>query len=362
MLFLAACSPPAGMVPPGADDAGASPPTPDATLTVTTGAVQFEAIARSYTASGTVQPFEKLVVTPRTSGLALKTVNVAENTLVAAGEVLAELDTAEIDAQIAEQRAQLNSRQISVDSARVSVERGKELLASKAISQETAEERNATLGKAEADLAQTVAALDRLTIQKAQATITAPAAGLVTDVEARLGSIVQAGTELFHITRDGRLEVWAQVPEQYVGRIDIGASVTIELSQGASSPGTVRGISPVVEATTRLATVYVSVPNSSGLREGMSARARFAFAEEPATTVDPAALVWRGGSPGVFVVGADKLVTFVPATLGARSKDRIAVAGSLIPGDVVVVSGAGFLNDRDRVLVQAEPSLVGARR
>src|SRR5690606_35698937 len=123
--------------------------------------------------------------------------------------------------------------------------------------------------------------------------------------------------------------------------------------------GTVRIVTPEVDAGTRLGLARISLAPSSRLRPGMFARAQINVGAQPARTVPTASVLYRNNRAGVFVLNADDTVRFQPVTVLSRTDARTAVSG-VNTGVRVIVEGAGFLNDGDGVTV-ARPAAAPAR-
>ena len=179
-------------------------------------------------------------------------------------------------------------------------------------------------------------------------------AGRIISRSVTKGQIVSAGTELFRMVRDGRLELDARVPETELSLVRAGQSATVSSDQIGDTPGRVRIVTPEVNAESRLGVARVSI-SGGNFRPGMFARARIDVGARPAVTVPTPAVLYRENNAGVFVMQADNRVRFQPVTVVARQNDRTSVDG-LAAGTRVVVEGAGFLGDGDRV------TLAGARR
>jgi RND family efflux transporter MFP subunit len=152
--------------------------------------------------------------------------------------------------------------------------------------------------------------------------------------------------------RDGRVEVQALVPELDMSKIRPGQKARV-VHGDITVTGTVRLVSPVVDAATRLGIAYVSLPADSGLVPGMFARAEIAVGTTDALSVPQEALVFRDGRPAVFSVGADDRVALRPLETGTRQDGWIEVKSGLDSAERIVVAGAGFLSDGDLVRVDS---------
>lgn len=335
-------------------------PAPAATLTVSVEKVVAQTVTSSVSATGTVAAWQEATIGAEESGLRLTEVLVAEGDHVKAGDVVARLDDSLLKAQLAEQKAAVAQAQATLDSALSAAERADRLLASNAVSAETAEDKATAVKTGKASVDQAEAAAQRLQAQLDRTTIRAPFDGIVSSRPAVTGSIVQAGTELMNIVRDGRLEIGVLVPEKNLAAISAGQPANIVDASGRAFSGSVSRIAETVNSTTRLATVYISVGDGSGLKPGMFARVTIETASSRQLTIAETALVWHDGKPAVFVVGGDGKVTVRPVATGTRQNGRVAIESGLSEGDRVVVAGAGFLNDGNLVRVADETKAADA--
>ncbi|TPJ51496.1 efflux RND transporter periplasmic adaptor subunit [Mesorhizobium sp. B2-7-1] len=334
-------------------EVGKAAPAQAATLTVSVERVHAEAITSSVGATGTVAAWQEATIGAEESGLRLTEVLTAEGDHVRAGDVVARLDDSLLKAQLAEQKAAVAQAQAALDSALSAAARADKLLASNAVSTETAEEKATAVKTGRAGIDQAEAAAERLQAQLDRTTIRAPFDGVVSSKPAVAGSIVQASTELMKIIRDGKLEVGVLVPEKDLAAISVGQAAKIVDASGRGFSGSVSQIAETVNATTRLATVYVAVGEGSGLKPGMFARVTIETAASRQLAVAETALVWHDGKPAVFVVDDQGKVSARPVATGTRQNGRVAIQRGLSEGLSVVVAGADFLNDGNLVRVAA---------
>ncbi|WP_292428330.1 efflux RND transporter periplasmic adaptor subunit [Mesorhizobium sp.] len=340
-------------------DVDKAAPAQAATLTVSVEMVRSDQITASVSAAGTVAAWQEATIGAEESGLRLTDVLVKEGDHVKAGDVVARLDDSLLKAQLAEQKAAVAQAQATLDSALSAAARADKLLASNAVSAETAEDKATAVKTGKAGVEQAEAAAERLQAQLDRTTIRAPFDGIVSGKPAVAGSIVQAGTELMKIVRDGRLEVGVLVPEKDLAAISVGQAATIVDAAGRTFSGSVSSIAETVNSTTRLATVYVGIGEGSGLKPGMFARVSIETAASRQLTVAETALVWHDGKPAVFTVDDGGKVGARPVVTGSRQNGRVAIASGLSEGDHVVVAGAGFLSDGNLVRVAANDAKVG---
>jgi RND family efflux transporter MFP subunit len=155
---------------------------------------------------------------------------------------------------------------------------------------------------------------------------------------------------MFRMVRDGRLELDAQVPETELALIRAGQTATISSDQLGQTTGRVRIVTPEVNADNRLGVARIALAGAGGFRPGMFAKTQIDVGAQPTITVPTAAVLYRENRSGVFVLMTNGHVRFQPVNVLSRAEDRTSVTG-LNAGAQVVVEGAGFLGDGDRVNV-----------
>lgn len=320
-------------------------------VTVATAALRN--LPRTVTASGTVSAWEDVPVGAETGGLTATAVHVDEGSYVRQGQPLVQLNDALLTAQLRQRQAAVQTAEANADRDQAALDRAEELKARGFLSQASLDTALANRRSSDASLAAARAALSETRTRLAQATIRAPVSGLVISRKVTRGQIVSPGAELFRIVRDGRLELDAQVPETDLGLVRAGQGAVISSDQVGETTGTVRIVTPEVDPQTRLGVARIAL-TGGGFRPGMFGRARIQVGAQPAVTVPTAAVLYRENRAGVFVMGADGRARFRPVTVLSRTTDQTAVTG-VDAGARVVVEGAGFLGEGDRVTVAAAP-------
>ncbi len=312
-----------------------APPPPAHASTVNFAVVTETTAPESIVGSGTVSAWQDVPVGAETGGLTAVALLVDEGQSVAQGQPLLKMDDVLL-------QAQLKQAQASATQAQRAYNRAKELYDKGYLSA-------AALDQAEATQATTAAALATAQTQLSLATVRAPVGGIVTERKAVLGQIVQQGAELFRIVRDGRVELNMQVVENDLHHITAGMPATVTSESTGTVTGTVRVVTPQVDPSTRLGFARISVPWSSGLRPGMFGQGRIEAGNQTVMTAPPGAVVYSANTPGVFVAAADGKVHFHKVVLGEHVGNDIVIKDGVAPGDRVVTTGAGFLNDGDTV-------------
>jgi HlyD family secretion protein len=216
--------------------------------------------------------------------------------------------------------------------------------------------RQEVISQAEAQLAQAKAQVQATTAQLENTRVLAPASGQVAERNARVGDVSSPSTKLFTIIQNGRLELLLKVPETQLKQISPGQSVKItsDTNSKLSIEGKVREIEPLVNEESRQATLRVDLPAEDSLRPGMFLRAAITTSATQGLTVpSKAVLPQPDGSSIVYRVQGDGTVKAQPVKLGEiMSGERVEIKSGLAAGDRVVVKGAAFLKDGDKVEVR----------
>ena len=323
---------------------------PTASATVSVAVVASQPIARQINATGTISPWEEVPVGAETGGLTAVSVNAEEGQTVRAGQVLVQLNSTLIAAQLRQQDASVASAKATLAEANAALNRAKELQAKGYLSQAGLDTATARQGTAAANLAAAEAARGETAARVAQTSVRAPVGGMISRRSVTKGQIVSAGSELFRIVRDGRLELDAEIPETDLASVKAGMPAKIYSDKVGETSGQVRIVTSEVNASSRLGVARVALSSMGGFRPGMFARATIDAGDQPALVVPSASVLYRENRPGVFVVDAGKKVHFRRITILTTTGDRVAATG-LTAGERVVVDGAGFLGEGDLVRI-----------
>ena len=210
------------------------------------------------------------------------------------------------------------------------------------------------------------AALDMARAQFALASIRSPIAGTVSKRSINDGESVDPATPVFEVIDSASLDLVANVPAAYLGRIKTGdvAIVRVEPSPNKEFTGGVVQVAPAVDPQTNTVAVRVRLGNPDGeLKAGVYANARIAVEiHQNALVVPDSALVVEGDDSFVFVPKGDK-VEKRKVTVGIREGKRVEITDGLKEGERVVSAGAFGLGDGTKIkIVQAEKKEEGAEK
>lgn len=323
-------------------------------LTVLLAPVRRRSLARPVIGDGSVVAWQELVLGTETGGLRVLEVTFEEGDAVQAGQVLVRLDPAVPAAQAAQAQAAVAEAEAALRIAQADLRRSADLARSESVARQVLDQREAAARQAEARLLAARAREDEAKARLGQATILAPADGIVSRRAVLVGAVVQPGQEMLRLIRDGRIELAMRIPELELAAARPGQVARV--FHGAQEvEGRVRALAPLVSGDTRLGLAYVALPGGSGLRPGMFARGELLPDAAPAQlTVPQEAVVFRDGRAVAFVLpeAGERVQARVVAT-GQRRDGVVEITAGLREGERVVATGAGFLGEGDRVRVLA---------
>ncbi|MCP1198470.1 efflux RND transporter periplasmic adaptor subunit [Notoacmeibacter sp. MSK16QG-6] len=332
----------------------------------------------SLPANGTIAPRQEAVVGTNLSGLAILELLADEGDFVEKGEVLARLDTNSLDiqriqavaqrdaaeAQVAQAQSQVADARVAVSQAEDALGRQEQLRKSGTVAKAALDDSRYSLDSARAKLSTAeravTAAQSQIAVSDAQirdidrriadAEVTALSSGLVLERNATLGAVVAAGSSpLFRIAVDGQLELAAEVSETELVSLEPGMKANVFLP-GREEPieGTVRIVDPEIDSVTRLGTVRIVLPKTSGLRTGAFARAEIQTVDRQAVAVPSTAILFDGRRPQLQKV-VDSVIETTPVEIGVRTDGFIEVRNGVDAGDLIVSRAGTFVADGDRI-------------
>ncbi|MCE3603992.1 efflux RND transporter periplasmic adaptor subunit [Massilia sp. P8910] len=338
-----------------ADDKKDAAPKP--ALTVTTTKPSPASLAIKLGANGNVAAWQEAVIGSESGGLRLTDVKVNVGDVVKKGQVLAVFSADSVNADVAQARAGLLEAEANAAEAVANAARARTLETSGALSAQQISQYKTAEQTAKARIASARAALSSQQLRLKYTQVVAPDDGVISARAATVGSVVGVGTELFRMIRQGRLEWRAEVTAAELARIKPGTSAVVKAANGSELTGKVRMIAPTIDPQTRSALVYVDLPSATAaatganapFKAGMFASGQFELGTSDAMTVPQQAVVVRDGFSYVFRLNPDSRVSQLKVQAGRRLGDRIEVTKGLTADSLVVVSGAGFLNEGDLV-------------
>ena len=335
----------------GKDDKPASTAKP--ALTVSLVSPSSDSMALKLAANGNIAAWQEAIIGAEVNGLKLTDVRVNVGDVVKRGQVLASFSVDLARTDLLQARASLAEAQATAADAAANAARARTLQDTGALSAQQIAQYNTAESTAlsRVEVAKALQASAQVRLSHAQ--LTAPDNGVISARNATVGSVVGAGSELFRMIRQGRLEWRAEVTSSEIASVKPGQPVSVTAATGTVVQGKVRMVAPTVDAQTRNALVYVDLPQNPGIKAGMFAKGEFALGAATALTLPQQALVLRDGFTYAMRVDAGNKVNQIKLQTGRRVGDAVEVLQGVKLGEKYVASGAAFLADGDTVRLAA---------
>lgn len=278
-------------------------------------------------------------------------------TQVKAGDLLAEIETPELDQQLRQAQADLATAIAKEKLAATTAQRWQAMLASTSVSKQESDEKSGDFEAKKAAVTAERANVERLQALASFKRITAPFDGVITARKTDIGDLINAGSgsgpELFRIADTHKLRIYVEVPQAYANQIAVGMHAELELPEqaGRSHPAVVVSTSNAINETSRTLLVQLEVDNAKrDLIAGSYADVRF---DLPAATgvlqLPVTALLFRRDGLRVATVGSDGRTVLKPIRLGRDFGTRVEVLSGLAAGDRVIDSPPDWIAQNDPV-------------
>jgi len=305
---------------------------------------------------GSVQPYTDAAIFARTTGY-LKKRNADIGSRVKAGQVLAEIDTPEIDQQLLQARADLASAQANAKLAKTTADRYQDLIKTDSVSRQDLDNATGNYEAKQAAVASAGANVKRLEELQKFKTIYAPFDGVITARNTDIGALIGGGAnakELFHIASMDRLRIFVNVPQLYAraARQNTTADIEIQELPGRTFPGRLARTAQAIDPNSRTLLVEIDLDNQRGdILPGSFAQVHLKLPTSATTFRLPVnALIFRSEGLRVAVVKNDR-VSLVPVTLGRDFGSSVEVLSGLTGGESVVVNPPDSISDGQTVNV-----------
>ena len=304
---------------------------------------------------GTLQGFVQSPVAARANGYVRRwTKDIGSR--VAKGELLAEIETPELDQQLAQGAAARAQAAASLALATSTMERWEALRKKDAVSQQELDERRSNDAQARSNLAAADANVDRLRQLASFKRIVAPFAGVITRRNVDVGDLIDAGGSrpLFLLAQTDPLRIYVNVPQAYSQLIKVGQPVTVTQAElrGQSFRGEIARTSGAIDTATRTLQVEVALPNKEGLLlPGAYVQVSLPLVATQALTIPANALMIRGDGLRVAVVDASGVVRLRGVKVGRNYGESMELIDGVTAKDQLVLNPSDSLTEGDRVSV-----------
>jgi RND family efflux transporter MFP subunit len=300
---------------------------------------------------GSLQAYEESPIYARTSGYLLhwyKDIGSHVNK----GDLLAEIDTPEVDQELSQARATRQQSAAQLDLAKISADRYQNLRKTDSVSQQEADTQSSGYQQALANLAAADANMRRLEQLESFKRVYAPFSGVLVKRNVDPGALINAGSagvELFILAKVDPLRVFTNVPQNYSPAIKNGmpAYVTLQELPGQKFRGTVARTADAIDPATRTLLTEVDVPNKDGrLLRGSFGEVHFSpKIDVEKITVPVNAMLFRQEGARLAVVGPDNKVQLRPITIGRDYGATLEVLGGVTLQDRIIINPADSLED-----------------
>ena len=295
---------------------------------------------------GNVQPFITSPIYARTNGY-LKKWYFDIGAHVKQGQLLAVIETPEVDQQLQQARSNLLTAQANLELASITKTRYQGLLKSNAVSQQDVDNAVGTFNANKAIVEADKAAVEQYSALVSFEKVYAPFDGVITARNTDIGDLINAGssggvkTDLFHISQPGKLRVYVNVPEEYSQGIKVGMTADLSLAEfpGRKFQGTLIRTAEDINVTTRTLLIEIDVDNPKGtLLTGSYAEVHLAVPTQASTFLLPVnTLIFRTEGLRVGVVKDGKVV-LTAVTPGHDFGNQIEIVAGLKADDQVIIN------------------------
>jgi RND family efflux transporter MFP subunit len=276
------------------------------------------------------------------------------------GELLADIETPEVDQELMQARAARDQAEAQLKLAQTSAKRWEDLQKMDAVSQQETDERSSSFTQGQASLNAANANLRRLEQLESFKHIYAPFSGVITTRNTDIGALVNAGNtgpnqELFIVAQLDPIRIYVNVPETDSPSIRKGVQTDIQVPAliGQHFTGSVVRTAEAIDPTTRTLNTEIDVPNPAGrLLPGSYAQVHFALKQQiPRLTVPANGLLFRAEGPRVAVVGPGTKIQLRPVAIGRDFGTTVEIVSGLEKSDAIVISPSDSLEDGEVVRV-----------
>lgn len=316
-----------------------------------------DAAGQTLALPGTLQGFVQSPIAARASGY-LKRWTRDIGSRVQKGELLAEIETPEIDQQLSQAIAARAQAASSLGLARSTAERWEALRKKDAVSQQELDEKRSGEVQARANLAAADANVERLRQLEGFKRVVAPFAGVITRRNVDVGDLIDAGggagRVLFLLAQTDPLRVYVYVPQAYAQLVKPGQQVAITQTElrGQVFRGTVARTAASIDALTRTMQIEVTLPNREGvLLPGAYVQVSLPLASSRALVVPANTLIIRGTGVQVAVVDSSGRVKMQPVKVGRNFGETVELLEGVQASDQLILNPSDSLGDGDQVTI-----------
>ena len=312
-----------------------------------------------------VQAFIDAPIYARTNGY-LKKWYVDIGSRVKTGQLLAEIDTPEVNQALGQSRADLSTAEANLNLSRITADRYRDLLKTDSVSKQDADNAAGDYAAKQAIVHSAEANVRRLEDLQSFQKIYAPFTGVITARNTDIGALIDSGasggtrTELFHIVQPDKLRAYVNVPEAYsqASKPGLTADLTLAEFPGRRFPGKLVRTASAIDTNTRTLLVEIDVDNPTGtLLSGAYAEVHLKLPGANSSLILPVnALLFRSEGLRVATVPDGQHAELKPITLGHDFGSEVEVVAGLNGDETVIVNPPDSLISGQAVRIVQTPS------
>ena len=332
------------------------------TIVAETATVTRKTLVDELVVRGTIAavPNEDVKVSALVAGR-VNAVTVAEGDSVREGQTIAELDRQPLDDQRRQAAAGVDQARALVENSRLNLQRNQALFDRGIAAGKEVEDAKKDVASAQAALEQASAALSTAARNVERAAVQSPITGQVVKRMVSVGEQVDgtAAQPIAEIANLDRVELAANVPAEYLGRVRVGltAALSSDAYAGRTFPGTILAIGPAVDTATNAALARIRAPNPGhALKVGMFAEAHIVVAEHAKVlVVPPSAIVRTESGAAAYVVSGD-IAQRTEVKVGLEQPDAVEILSGLTEGQTILTSSVHGLGEKAKLAKPRSPS------
>ncbi len=327
--------------------------------------IEVRELALTLPVNGSIVPSSQATVKAKVPGSVQETM-VQEGVAVKAGQVLARLDSADLQARVATQQAALDEAKARLSLAKKNNENNQALLKQNYISQNSYDTTQNNLELAQASVRSAQAQLEIAKIALADSVIRSPITGVVAKRFVQTGDKASPDMPMFAIVNLGEMTLEAMVPSSEIARVKIGQEVTFQVDGFANRQfhGKVGRINPNADAGSRSLMVYVQIENDGSLKGGMYAKGNIAIEKSSPMPLLPLYALRQDNGKNIVYKIANGQIMAQEVKLGLKNEEAglVEVSAGLQKGDHVLMTQIEQLKPGSKVKLANKPAAAPASK
>lgn len=306
-------------------------------------------------ATGKVQSVSSSMITTRRSGY-VKRLNVDVGDQVKSGEVLIQLDNANLASKRSQSRSKIKTARTAFNNAKKDLERYKELRKKNSVSKKEFEQVQLQFDNARSNLEAAQQQLNSINAELDYVNIKAPFDGVITNKFIKAGNLAMPGKPLLNMSGDGQLEVVSKVGEEQINQLEKGQTANVHIaSLDVDLEAKVTEVSSSSSASGGQYMIKLIIPDDQAVKSGMYAEVKINATSSDQTSsirIPRSALVHTNDLIGVYTLSKSNTAILRWLEIGSRDQDNVEVLSGLDQGEEIIIDAQGKLYNGAKINVQ----------